>query len=72
MKDIEGSVGPMEWGIFPAAPWPLSGCIRAIAGFYKARNKFLPDTKETEEEYLGVDVTDCKVAWLQYVGYQAL
>lgn len=44
VKEIEGSVGPMEWGIFPA---------------------------ETEEEYLGVEVSDCKVAWLQYVGYQA-
>eukprot|EP00913_Durusdinium_trenchii_P032275 g30220.t1 len=26
---------------------------------------------ETEEEYLGVDVVDSKVTWLQYMGYQA-
>ena len=28
-------------------------------------------SQETEEEYLGVEVSDCKIAWLQYVGYQA-
>ena len=63
----------MEWGIFPAAPRRKEDEQLLKLAFWLHGGRSGPlDTEETEEEYLGVEVSDCKVAWLQYVGYQAL